>query len=71
MERYYISIGKVNSEWYCELFVNISPSGENINKLPNTNISFSQGKIYADGFQQLLVEVGNKKWYDLINKENV
>lgn len=53
-----IHISKECDIWYCSLIELIPKSG--MNKLIEV--------IKADSFQELMVEIGNKNWIDILNK---
>ena len=58
MNNYEIRIIKRNEVWFAELWVEIMDS----------KMFEFEDEVTAENYAQLQVEIGNKKWIDLLNK---
>lgn len=50
---------KGDNYWRCTLFMYLDNSGK---------YKEHKGSVNTSNFQELMIEIGNKKWIDLINK---
>lgn len=58
MKTHGIHISKENGTWHCALLIALPEGGKN--QVVEV--------ISADHFSELMTEIGNKKWIDLLNK---
>jgi len=58
MDKYQIRTEKKNGIWHAELWVEIMAS----------KMYDFEDEVTAENYAQLQIEIGNKKWIDLLNK---
>lgn len=58
MNNYEIRLSKRGKVWFAELWVEIMDS----------KMFEFEDEVTADNYSQLQIEIGNKKWIDLLNK---
>jgi len=58
MDKHQIRIEKIDSIWHAELWVEVMGS----------KMYDFEDEVTAENYAQLQIEIGNKKWIDLLNK---